>query len=94
MKVIGARVLVEETMTKKRSKIITLDNKDPNTFDVDMIILALGNGCPKDTIVKPGDIPILESFTDTNTKKIIEATKNKVVTQFIVNYENIAGIDD
>lgn len=94
MKVLGARVLIEEVMTKKTSAIIRIDNKDPSTFEVEVKVIMLGGGCPKDAEVKVGDSPILEKFTDTDTRKIISSTKNKIVSQFIVHYENIAGIDD
>jgi len=92
MKVLGKRVLVEEIMIKKTSKIIRIDEKDPTTFKIDHKVLQIGKECETD--LKVGDVPIFGEHTPMNTRKLIEGGKDKLIFNIIVHIEDIVGIDD
>lgn len=95
MQVLDNRVLVEQLMVAKKSKIILgKDVKADEKFDVSFKVLALGPGVPKDTLLKVGDKPIFGKYVDFHGVKVIEKTADKEVLHVIVMYDDIIGIDD
>lgn len=96
MKVLGKRILVEQVMTKKDSKIIRLDGSDKkDSFDVNFKVIALGPECPteKDSI-KVGDTPIFGTHTQFEGMKVLKKDDKGMVTHVIVHYDDIIGLDD
>lgn len=94
MKVIGRRVLVEQTMTKKQTKIILTGKSAPEeTFDITFKVLQLGEECPEG-IINIGDVPIFTKHVDFHGAKIIEEVKDvKTVLHTIVFYDEIIGVE-
>lgn len=96
MKVLGKRVLVEQVMTKKKSKVILLDGADKkDTFDISFKVIALGPKCPKEkSSIKIGDIPIFGTHTQFEGVKVLKKDSNGMTTHVIVHYDDIIGLDD
>ena len=102
MKVVGERVLVEQILTKKQSKII-LSGADKNKemgFDAKFTVLQLGSKCPKgEGEIQVGDNPIFSKNVTFEGVKVIEEKKEggqlvKSVAHVIVHYEDILGADN
>jgi len=95
MKVLGRRVLVEQLMVKKETKIITsrVGEENPDEFDSSYKVLQLGDDCPKD-IIKVGDIPVFGKYVDFSGIKVIERSNNRMVSHVIVPFDDIIGIED
>ena len=102
MKVVGERVLVEQILTKKQSKII-LTGADKNKemgFDAKFTVLQLGSKCPKgEGEIQVGDNPIFSKNVTFEGVKVIEEKKEgsqlvKSVAHVIVHYEDILGADN
>lgn len=94
MKVVGRRVLVEQTMTKKQTKII-LPGKtsSEDQYDITFVVLQLGEDCPKD-IINVGDIPIFTKHINFEGVKMIEEEKDvKRTLHTIVYYDDIIGVE-
>ena len=102
MKVVGERVLVEQILTKKQSKIILprADKTKEMGFDAKFTILQLGNKCPKgEGEIQVGDNPIFSKNVTFEGVKVIEEKKEagqlvKSVAHVIVHYEDILGADN
>ena len=104
MKVVGERVLVEQILTKKQSKIILTEsdrNKNKEMgFDAKFTVLQLGNKCPKgEGEIQVGDNPIFSKNVTFEGVKVIEEKKEagqlvKSVAHVIVHYEDILGADN
>ena len=76
MKVIGRRVLIEQTFTRKDSSIIIPGKKEENMIP-SFKVLALGGDCPKgENEVQVGDTPVFESNVNFNGAKVVEEEKN------------------
>ena len=102
MKVVGERVLVEQILTKKQSKII-LPGGDKNKemgFDAKFTVLQLGSKCPRgEGEIQVGDNPIFSKNVTFEGVKVIEEKKEagqlvKSVAHVIVHYEDILGADN
>ena len=102
MKVVGERVLVEQILTKKQSKII-LPGADKNKemgFDAKFTVLQLGSKCPKgEGEIQVGDNPIFSKNVTFEGVKVIEEKKEagqlvKSVAHVIVHYEDILGAEN
>ena len=98
MKVVGERVLIEQVLTKKQSKIILpgKENKDAG-FDAKFTVLQLGARCPQGEI-EIGDSPIFSKNVTFEGVKVIDEVKVgteivKSVAQVIVHYEDIIGAE-
>lgn len=94
MKVLGRRVLIEQTMIRKVSVLVS--SKDPNSidnFDITQKVIGIGNDVPADTI-EIGDTPILGKYSEPSAVKVIEKNDNKMISHIIMDYDNICGIDD
>jgi hypothetical protein len=95
MKVLGKKVLIEQTMTKKESKIILMnkDKKDEETFDTTFKVIQMGSECPVGEVAV-GDTPIFSKYVDFHGAKVIEEVKDKkVIIHTIVHFEDIIGIE-
>lgn len=93
MKVLGKRVLIEQTLTKKESKIIMAGKNNEDSFNTSYKVLALGPECPTDEI-KIGDIPIFGKYGEPQSIKILEKSEEKMIAHIIVPYDDIIGIED
>lgn len=94
MKVLGKRVLIEQTMVRKKSALL-LENKDPNSidnFDMSQKIIQVGSDCPIGEI-NEGDTPILGKYSEPSAVKVIEKSQDKMITHIIMDYDNIVGVD-
>lgn len=103
MKVVGERVLVEQILTKKQSKIILSEADKKNKemgFDAKFTVLQLGSKCPKgEDEIQVGDNPIFSKNVTFEGVKVIEEKKEggqlvKSVAHVIVHYEDILGADN
>ena len=102
MKVVGERVLVEQILTKKQSKIILpgVDKNKEMGFDAKFTVLQLGSKCPKgEGEIQVGDNPIFSKNVTFEGVKVIEEKKEggqlvKSVAHVIVHYEDILGADN
>lgn len=94
MRVVGTRVLIEQTMTKKKSAIILTKNaKQEEKFDVDFKIIQIGDEVPAGKFAV-GEKPIFGKYVDFHGVKVISKEEEKEVIHCIVGYEDIIGIDD
>lgn len=96
IQVLGNRVLVEQIMIRKKSKIIVpgKDEVNPDQFDIYFKVIDIGDGVPKDTKLQVGSIPIFAKYVDLGTMKILEKSNEKMISNIIVHYDDIAGIDE
>jgi hypothetical protein len=100
MKVVGERVLVEQILTKKESKIILpgSQNKDSG-YDAKFTVLQLGAKCPTgEGEIQLGEHPIFSKNVTFEGVKVIEETKVgneivKSVAHVVVHYEDIIGAE-
>lgn len=93
MKVLGSRILVEQTMTRKSSIIqanVKLDSEE--NFDIKRVVLQVGPNVPPDTI-EVGDIPIFGKYAEPASIKIFEKTDKVMKALLVMEYENIVAID-
>lgn len=97
MKVLGKNVLVEETLLKKDSQILHIEEKPENSmvYQRKLKILDLGPECPTD-YMKPGDIPVVTNWSEPSFVKVVEGEQGdyKIVRHLIFNYELIIAIDN
>ena len=67
MKIIGNRILVEQTSTKNESLIIMTEKNKGSDLIITFKVLQLGNECPVgDGYVKVGDVPIFSEHVTLN----------------------------
>lgn len=93
MIVLGKRVLIEQTATRKKSAIHVLGNKeDANIFDISFKILKLGDNLPEGHKLKVGDEVVLGRHSQPNPIKEVLNTNDKTVFLLIAHYEDIEGI--
>lgn len=100
MKIFGERVLVRQTMTRKKSNIILPGNvKAPDQFLVKQEVTMLSPDYQRGQIAI-GDVPIFGRYANLNDLKIVEEVKdkegqvNKKVCDIIVHVDDIIGVDD
>lgn len=101
MKIIGKRVLVEQTSIKKESKIILTDKNKEQGIAVSFKVLQLGNECPVgEGHVKVGDIPIFSEHVTFDGFKMIKADKApngevlNAIAHTIVWYDDILATEN
>ena len=101
MKIIGNRVLVEQTSVKKESKIILTDKSKEQGLEITFKVIQLGNECPVgDGHVKVGDIPIFSEHVTFSGHKTITVDKKpngeviKLIAHTIVYYEDIIATEN
>lgn len=94
-KVLGNRVLVEQTMTKKVSKIVlTKDQQaNPDNFEIERKVIMLGDEVEPGKI-EVGDIPVFGKYATEDSIKIISKDDEKMVAHLVMHVENIVGIDE
>ena len=95
MKVLGNRILVEQTMTKKKSALVALNAKKDSeeNFDVKRVVIQVGPEVPSD-VIKVGDIPIFGKYADPAAIKILNKDDNGMLAHLVMEYENIVALDD
>lgn len=98
MKVLHANVLVEETLTKKDSKvIISLDEKPDNetVYTPTFKILDFGPEVDSEIGLKKGDVPCFASWGTPVFVKIVEGKPGdaKLVRHAIYDVKSIVAID-
>jgi hypothetical protein len=101
MKIIGKRVLVEQTSTKNESLIIMSEKNKGSDLIITFKVLQLGNECPTEKgHVKVGDIPIFSEHVTFSGHKAISVDKKsngeviKLVAHTIVYYEDIIATEN
>lgn len=101
MKIIGKRVLIEQTSVKKESKIILTDKNKEQGISVSFKVLQLGNECPTGVgHVQVGDIPVFsenvtfDGFKMLKTEKEANGEIKLAVAQTIVWYDDIIATEN
>ena len=88
MKIIGNRVLIEQTSVKNESLIIMTEKNKGSDLIITFKVLQLGNECPREEgHVKVGDIPIFSENVTFSGHKTIDVTKAPIgeVTKLIAH---------
>ena len=97
MKVLGNRLLVEQTYTKVQSKIIKIASSkgsgSSDDFTVDQRIIQLGTEYSKGEL-SIGDIPIIAEHALQGGRRQISKSETQMVWHLIVEADDIIGIDD
>lgn len=100
MKIIGKRVLVEQTSVKKDSKIILTEKSKEQGIAVTFKVLQLGNECPVgEGHVEVGDIPVFsesvtfDGFKMITTEKAPNGEVLKAVAHTVVWYDDIIATE-
>ena len=100
MKIIGKRVLVEQTSVKKDSKIILTEKSKEQGIAVSFKVLKLGNECPKgEGHVEVGDIPVFsesvtfDGFKMITTEKAPNGEVLRAVAHTVVWYDDIIATE-
>lgn len=101
MKIIGNRVLVEQTSLKKETKIIMTEKNKGSDLIITFKVLQLGNECPTgEGYVKVGDIPIFSESVSFSGHKTISVEKApngevlKLIAHTIVYYDDIIATEN
>lgn len=96
MRVLGKRILVEQTMKKKQSFIHKLEKTKEENVDITFKIIQVGIDCPKEDNIKVGDIPIFSKHVTFEGAKVVSGSveKGNAVLHTIVFYDDLIGIDD
>lgn len=100
-KIIGKRVLIEQTLTAKESKIILNTAKQPkDNVNFSFKVVKLGTECPQGPEeVAVGDNVIFSQHVTFEGVKILSEEKNahgvviKSVSHVIVYYDDIIGVE-
>lgn len=93
MIVLGKRVLIEQTATRKKSAIHVLgDNTNRDVFDIVFKVLKLGDKLPEDSKLKVGDEIIIGLHSQPNPIKEVMKTNDKTVYHLISHYDDIEAI--
>ena len=101
MKIIGNRVLIEQTSTKKETKIIMTEKNKGSDLIITFKVLQLGNECPTgEGHVKVGDVPIFSEHVTFSGHKTLTIDKapngevTKLVAHTIVYYDDIIATEN
>ena len=101
MRIIGKRVLVEQTSTKKDTKIILTEKNKGSDLIITFKVLQLGNECPTgEGYVRVGDIPIFSEHVSFSGHKTISVEKApngevlKLIAHTIVYCDDIIGTEN
>ena len=94
MKVLGKRVLIEQTMKKKKSAILLPETvSDKERFEFSFKVLQIGPDCPEDTL-EIGDNVIFATHMQFIATKVIEKSEDFMRIHSIVHYDDIAAVDN
>ena len=94
MKVLGNRLLIEQTMIRKTALLVTSkDQAALDNFDVTRRIIEISTTA-EPTELKVGDNPIFGKFSEPSALSITEKSHEKIVSLMIYNLDDIVGIDD
>jgi hypothetical protein len=101
MKIIGKRVLIEQTSVKKESKIILTDKSKEQGLEITFKVIQLGNECPTgEGHVKVGDIPVFTEHVTFDGHKMVTLDKApngevlKAVAHTVVYYDDIVATEN
>jgi hypothetical protein len=101
MKIIGKRVLIEQTSVKKESKIILTDKSKEQGLEITFKVIQLGNECPVgDGHVKVGDIPVFTEHVTFDGHKMVNLEKApngevlRAVAHTVVYYDDIVATEN
>lgn len=101
MKIIGKRVLVEQTSVKKEDLIIQLDKNKGSNLVVTFKVIQMGTKCPTGLgEVVVGDIPIFAEHVSFSGHKMIDVVKDakgevlKAVAHTVVYYDDIIATEN
>lgn len=94
-KVLGNRVLVEQIMTKKNSKLLLTPDQqtNPDHFDIERKIIMIGDEVAANRL-EIGDIPVFSKYGEADSIKIISKTDEKMISHLVMHVENIVGLDE
>jgi hypothetical protein len=100
MKIIGKRVLIEQTSIKNESLIIMTEKNKGSDLVITFKVLQLGSECPEGKKeVEVGDTPIFSEHVTFSGHKTIDVTKapngevTKLVAHTIVYYDDIIATE-
>jgi hypothetical protein len=94
MKILGQRLLVEQTLTRKNDLLYMGKNEEDN-FETSYEIIGLGQLTEEQkSNVKIGDKPVFGKYVDFSALRLISKTPDVVVANIIVNYDDIVAIDN
>lgn len=90
LKLLNKNILVQSTSIKKETIIESL-NPNPNKeqWETSFEVLEIGENCPT---IQIGDKLILKENTFFLTVKVVERNKNKVISNDIVEIDDVAAI--
>lgn len=92
MKVLGKRVLLEQTATRKKSAIHVLGDKaNPDIFDIVFKVIGVGDEVSLGKF-QMGDQIILNIHSNPNPIKEVMKTNDKTVYHLIAHEEDIEAI--
>ena len=101
MKIIGNRVLVEQTSVKNESVIIMTEKNKGSDLIITFKVLQLGNECPTgEGHVKVGDIPVFTEHVTFDGHKMVTLDKApngevlKAVAHTVVYYDDIVATEN
>lgn len=93
MKLFKKYVEVEQTMTKKESKVLMLDSSnDADKYDITQKVVQVGPECVN---VKEGDIPIMAPHFQEFGRQWVSGEKDAptIVWRVIYNEDDIVGVE-
>lgn len=104
MRVLGSYVLIEQTMTKKKSAVIMANGKKDENFDTIFKVSQLGEKCPKEGEanyegIKEGERVVFSTHVTFHGAKVVNEIKEPgqeattVVIHTIVEISDIIGIE-
>jgi hypothetical protein len=100
MKIIGKRVLIEQTSVKKDTKIILTDKNKDQGISISFKVLQLGNECPQGPEhVQVGDVPVFSESVTFDGFKMITTDKApngeilKATAHTVVWYDDIIATE-
>lgn len=88
-KVFDKRVLVEEIITKKETKIILKEDSKDVEYEITQKVIGIA---PNVEGINIGDIPCISTFVKPHYTEQIEKSENKAVYHNIYYLHDIAGI--
>lgn len=92
MKVLGKRILVEETMTKIERKVILTPGKDkePDNYEIKRKVIDVGEDV--NTIVV-GDIPIFGTYSQPAAIKTISKDDKGMIVHCVYDLDNVVAVE-
>ena len=92
MKVLGKRILVEETMTKIERKVILTPGKDqePDNYEIKRKVIDVGEDV---YTVNIGDIPIFGTYSQPAAIKTISKDDKGMVVHCVYDLDNVVAVE-